>query len=135
MTAPQAHQASSISGLAAGFASPVHDAQRCFKTVMQAMARPGSLQAFQPELKDLPAPLTPMAAALALTLLTDHHLGVLRVLSYQLHLSVDFLVGLVFIAAPFLFGFAGLDAIYYWVLGATVLAVVGLHKPEPEMAS
>jgi alpha-D-ribose 1-methylphosphonate 5-triphosphate synthase subunit PhnH len=69
MSAPQAHQAPSISGLAAGFASPVHDAQRCFRAVMQAMARPGSLQAFQPELKDLPAPLTPMAAALALTLL------------------------------------------------------------------
>lgn len=74
-------------------------------------------------------------AAFALTLLTDHHLGVLRVLPYQLHLSVDFLVGLVFLAAPLLFGFAGLDAAYYWVIGATVLVVVGLHKSEPETAS
>ncbi len=69
-------------------------------------------------------------AALLLTLLTDHHLGVIKVLSYQLHLTVDFLVGLVFIAAPFIFGFAGLEAAYYWVIGATVLVVVGLHKPE-----
>ena len=73
-------------------------------------------------------------AAFLLTLLTDHHLGVLKVLSYQFHLTVDFLVGLVFIAAPFLFGFAGLDAAYYWVIGATVLVVVGLHKPEEAIA-
>ncbi len=73
-------------------------------------------------------------AALVLTLLTDHHLGVVKVLSYQLHLTVDFLVGLAFVAAPFLFGFTGLEAAYYWVIGATVLIVVGLHKPEAAMA-
>lgn len=32
-------------------------------------------------------------AAFGLTLLTDHHLGVIRVLPYSLHLTVDFLVG------------------------------------------
>jgi len=68
-------------------------------------------------------------AALVLTILTDHHLGVVRILPYKLHLTVDFLVGLVFIAAPFVLGFTGLDAAYYWVIGATVLVVVGLHKP------
>lgn len=73
-------------------------------------------------------------AALVLTLLTDHHLGVVKVLSYQLHLTVDFLVGLAFLAAPFLFGLTGLEAAYYWVIGATVLIVVGLHKPEAAMA-
>lgn len=69
-------------------------------------------------------------AAFVLTVLTDHHLGVIRVLPYKLHLAVDFLVGLVFVAAPFALGFAGLEAAYYWVLGGTVLAVVGLHKQE-----
>lgn len=69
-------------------------------------------------------------AAFILTVLTDHHLGVFRVLPYKLHLSVDFLVGLVFVAAPFALGFAGLEAAYYWVLGGTVIAVVGLHKQE-----
>ncbi|MGI9514995.1 MAG: SPW repeat domain-containing protein [Anderseniella sp.] len=69
-------------------------------------------------------------AAFVLTVLTDHHLGIIRVLSYKLHLAVDFLVGLVFIAAPFALGFAGLEAAYYWALGATVLVVVGLHKQE-----
>ncbi|MEM7067870.1 MAG: hypothetical protein AAF478_03220 [Pseudomonadota bacterium] len=69
-------------------------------------------------------------AAFFLTILTDHHLGIIRVLSYKSHLLVDFLVGLVFAAAPIAFAFSGLDAYYYWVLGGTVLIVVGLHKEE-----
>ncbi len=73
-------------------------------------------------------------AALILTLLTDHHLGVFRVLPYSLHLAVDATVGVVFALAPFLFGFAGLDALFYWANGAAVLTVVNLHKPEEDMA-
>ncbi|WP_289035121.1 phosphonate C-P lyase system protein PhnH [uncultured Roseibium sp.] len=61
--------ANSAARLAAGFADPVHDAQNCFRKVMQAMARPGALQTFEPGLTDLPAPLTAMGAAVALTLL------------------------------------------------------------------
>ena len=69
-------------------------------------------------------------AAFFLTFLTDHMLGVFRVLPYSVHLAVDFLVGVVFVLAPSIFGFAGLDAWYYWANGAAVLLVVGLHKPE-----
>ncbi|WP_300015439.1 hypothetical protein [uncultured Roseobacter sp.] len=73
-------------------------------------------------------------AAFALTVLTDHHLGVFRVLPYSLHLAVDGLVGVAFVAAPLLLGFAGIEFWYYMVLGLTVLAVVGLHKPDEEPA-
>lgn len=69
-------------------------------------------------------------AALILTILTDHQLGVIRVVSYRIHLLVDFLVGVVFILAPFIFSFEGLDAYYYWANGAAVLFVVSMHKPE-----
>lgn len=69
--------------------------------------------------------------AFILTLLTDHKLGVLRVLPYSVHLAVDALVGVVFLVAPIVLGFTGLDAWYYWANGAAVLLVVGLHKPEP----
>ncbi|TWT92120.1 hypothetical protein Pla108_41300 [Botrimarina colliarenosi] len=69
-------------------------------------------------------------AALILTLLTDHKLGVFRVLPYRVHLAVDFLVGVVFLAAPLALGFSGLDAWYYWANSLAVLLVVGLHKPE-----
>lgn len=69
-------------------------------------------------------------AALILTLLTDHHLGVFPVISYKMHLVVDFLVAVVFILAPFIFSFEGLDAYYYWINGAAVLLVVSMHKSE-----
>ena len=69
-------------------------------------------------------------AAFLLTLLTDHQLGAIRVIPYRYHLIVDFLVAIVFILAPFIFSFEGLDAYYYWVIGATVLLVVSLHKGE-----
>jgi alpha-D-ribose 1-methylphosphonate 5-triphosphate synthase subunit PhnH len=57
------------STLTPGFADPVTGAQSCFRAVLDAMARPGSLHrtvAIAP-----PAPLTNAAAALLLTL-TDH---------------------------------------------------------------
>lgn len=69
-------------------------------------------------------------AALILTLLTDHHLGVIRIVSYKAHLIVDFLVAIVFLLAPFALSFEGLDAYYYWVNGAAVFTVVSLHKAE-----
>jgi len=69
-------------------------------------------------------------AAFVLTLLTDHQLGVLKVLSYKTHLIVDFLVGLTFVLVPFILGFKGIDLIYYLANGIAVLLVVGLHKGE-----
>jgi hypothetical protein len=73
-------------------------------------------------------------AALILTVLTDHKLGLFKILPYKLHLAVDAMVGVVFLIAPFVLGFAGLDAAYYWVIGATVLVVVSAHKPEVAIA-
>ena len=70
------------------------------------------------------------AAAFILTLLTDHHLGLLRIVPYKLHLIVDFIVAITFILAPFIFSFEGIDAYYYWINGIAVITVVSLHKPE-----
>lgn len=69
-------------------------------------------------------------AALILTILTDHQTGLLKVVSYKLHLVVDFLVGLTFVIIPFLLGFEGIEKIFYLVNGIAVLMVVGLHKEE-----
>ncbi len=73
-------------------------------------------------------------AAFVLTVLTNHQLGVFRVLPYWLHLTVDFSVGVVFVSAPSMLGFTGIDAWYYWLNGAAVLFVVGLHKPDPTLS-
>ncbi|MCG3132789.1 MAG: hypothetical protein FLDDKLPJ_03655 [Phycisphaerae bacterium] len=70
------------------------------------------------------------AAALVLTLFTNHKLGVFRVLPYRFHLAVDALVGVTFLVAPFALGFTGIDALYYWANGAAVALVVGLHRPD-----
>lgn len=69
-------------------------------------------------------------AAFLLTVLTDHQLGIFRFIPYRVHLIVDFLVGFVFVLAPFIFSFEGIDAYYYWINGAAVLLVVSMHKPE-----
>ena len=78
----------------------------------------------------LPLSVATGIAAFILTLLTDHQLGVYPIIPYKGHLAVDALVGIVFILAPFVFSFQGLDAYYYWINGAAVLTVVSLHKPE-----
>lgn len=69
-------------------------------------------------------------AALILTVFTDHQTGLIRVVPYRVHMAVDLVVGLSFLAAPFVFGFAGLDAAFYWLNGLAVVAVISLHKPD-----
>lgn len=70
-------------------------------------------------------------AAFVLTLLTDHETGVIRIVPYWLHVAVDRLVGVTFLAAPFVLGLGGLDAAYYWVNAIAVLTVtVVLAAPE-----
>ena len=69
-------------------------------------------------------------AAFLLTVFTDHHLGLVRVLPYRLHLAVDLAVGILFLIMPSVLGFSGLDAVFYWLNGAAVVVVIGLSKPE-----
>lgn len=68
-------------------------------------------------------------AAFLLTALTDHHLGIFRLLPYKFHQAVDLIVGLTFLAAPLVLGFSGLDAAYYWLNGAAVVLVISLSSP------
>ncbi|MEJ1938933.1 phosphonate C-P lyase system protein PhnH, partial [Nostoc sp. NIES-2111] len=50
-----------------GFASPVHDAQAAFRSVMMAMARPGTVRRIE-SVPGTPPALEPAAAAVALAL-------------------------------------------------------------------
>lgn len=68
---PAAHATPSTTaadaGLRPGFADPVHGAQQAFRRILQAMARPGTIQECSGEL-DPPAGLSPAMAAVCLTL-------------------------------------------------------------------
>jgi len=74
----------------------------------------------------------------AYSLVTDYAFGVFRVLSFRLHLMLDVAAAVVFLAAPFVFGWSGLALGYYPVMGFGVLAVVALSTtgrdvvPVPE---
>ena len=62
------------------------------------------------------------------SLATDYALGAARLLSFRAHLALDSAAAVAFLAAPFLFGFTGVDAAYYFVMGAGVLVVVALSR-------
>jgi alpha-D-ribose 1-methylphosphonate 5-triphosphate synthase subunit PhnH len=64
------NQALKTDALSGGFAEPVFHAQSVFKLMMDAMARPGTIQAVAPDAEP-PAPLGIAAGAIALTL-CDH---------------------------------------------------------------
>lgn len=74
-------------------------------------------------------------AAFVLTVFTDHHLGIVRVLPYKMHLAVDLAVGLLFLVLPLILGFSGLDAAFYLLNGAAVVLVIALSKPETGTAA
>jgi hypothetical protein len=73
-------------------------------------------------------------AAFLLAAITNHQTGLIKLVPYWMHLWVDRAVGLVFIIAPFVFKFTGLDAWYYWALAAAVILTTSvLNAPEDVM--
>ncbi len=73
------------------------------------------------------------AAAFVLTVFTDHKLGLIRIIPYKAHVAVDLLVGVTFLLAPFVLGFSGLDAWYYWINAIAVITVVSLSEPGQDV--
>ena len=69
-------------------------------------------------------------AAIILTFFTDHKTGVIRIIPFPFHVAVDALVGIIFVTVPFVLGFTGLDAWYYWANGGALLVVLCLQKPD-----
>jgi hypothetical protein len=69
------------------------------------------------------------AAVVVVSLLTDYRYGLVRVLPFKGHLAIDTAVAVVFLLAPTVFQFSGLDAWYYWANAVVVFIVVGLSQP------
>lgn len=64
------------------------------------------------------------------SLLTGYSLSLQKLIPYGVHLVFDFAAGVVFVAAPFVFGFEGLMKIYFLVMGGAVIVVVALSDPK-----
>lgn len=62
------------------------------------------------------------------SLLTDYAFGIIKLVSFDLHLLLDLAAGVAFIVAPFVLGFGFLASIYYPVMAAGVLAVVAFTE-------
>jgi hypothetical protein len=64
------------------------------------------------------------AGLILYSLLTDYRFGVVKLLSFDLHLLFDLAAGVVFLIAPFALGFSPVATIYYPVMALGVMAVV-----------
>ena len=72
-----------------------------------------------------------VAAGIALflySILTDYSLSFGKVIPLGFHLTLDFLAGVAFVIAPFLFSFDGIARWFYLVTGIAVIAVVLLTE-------
>ena len=67
------------------------------------------------------------------SLITDYSLSARNFLPFKLHLVLDFVAALVLTAAPFIFGFTGIEKIFYLVIGISVIAVVLITNPDTEV--
>lgn len=63
--------------------------------------------------------------------ITDYRYGLLRYIPFSVHLAIDLTVATAFIAIPFVFGFTGLDAAYYWINAAVVYLAVAFTAETP----
>ena len=58
------------------------------------------------------------------SLITQYAFSLAKVIPFKLHLILDIVAAIFFLIAPFVLGFDGVAAIYYWVMGAGVVMVV-----------
>lgn len=67
---------------------------------------------------------------LVYSLITDYSLSARKLLSFKTHLILDFIAASGLVAAPFLFGFTGLEQTFYLAIGLSVIAVVLITNSE-----
>lgn len=69
------------------------------------------------------------------SLITQYAFSFAKLIPFKVHLILDIAAAVFFVAAPFILGFEGVVAIYYWVMGAGVVMVVALsHTLDDEAA-
>lgn len=81
-------------------------------------------------------PIVLGAGTIVYSLITDYELGVAHILSMKIHLGIDLVAGILLIAAPWLFGFAGEVFWPFVILGAfevvaSLMTEKRAHTAEP----
>ncbi len=71
-------------------------------------------------------------AVISYSMLTGYTYSAVPVVPFKVHLGIDFVAAIGFAVAPFVLGFTGVDAAYYWALSAAVFLVVAVSKTEQE---
>jgi hypothetical protein len=71
-------------------------------------------------------------AVITYSMLTGYTYSAVPVVPFKVHLVIDFAAALAFALAPFVLGFSGLDAAYYWTLSAAVFLVVAVSQTEQD---
>jgi hypothetical protein len=64
------------------------------------------------------------------SLFTDYAFGVGNLIPFKVHLILDLAAAIAFFAAPFIFGWEGLTAAYYFVMSTGVIVVVALTTTD-----
>jgi len=72
-------------------------------------------------------------AVIGYSMLTGYTYSAAPVVPFKVHLAIDFVAAVAFALAPFIFGFVGIDAAYYWALSAAVFLVVAVSQTEEEI--
>lgn len=76
-----------------------------------------------------------VAAGIALiiySLITDYSVSARKAIPFKLHLLIDFIAGVSFVAAPFVLGFEGVTKFYFLVMGGAVILVVLLTDNDTQ---
>ena len=75
------------------------------------------------------------AGLLLYSLVTNYTYSATGLISFGFHLALDFAAGLVFLIAPFAFGFGGIPRAFYLAAGAAVVLLVLFTDPAVETGS
>jgi uncharacterized membrane protein YuzA (DUF378 family) len=64
------------------------------------------------------------------SLFTDYESSMSKIIPFKIHLLSDLSMGIIFLVAPFLFGFTGMAMLYYLIMGFGIIAVVSVTELE-----
>lgn len=70
------------------------------------------------------------ALVIVVSMATNYRYGAFKIIPFGGHLTLDLLVATLFMLVPSLFGFAGLDAAYYYINAVVVYLVVAVTASE-----